>query len=291
MQLSIESPQIVAKFNTHGAELTSLVLKESGLEYLWQGDPEFWGRQAPVLFPFVGRLKDDQYRYQGKTYQMGQHGFARDMEFAVLEQKADEISFILQSSPETKKNYPFDFDLIVSYRLGGEGILVTYQVKNTGSEEMHFSVGGHPAFNVPLTEALTFEDYYLNFSPKRTRIRVPLKGPYLDLERRTLGQTNNNIMLTRDLFVEDALVYETKDLNAYTIRSEKSPHSVTLSFNRMNHVGLWSPYPKEAPFVCIEPWCGVADTVEFAGELNEKYAINHLAANEEFTTEYAITLK
>lgn len=270
MTVIIQNDQLIAEIAEHGAELISLKSKEHGLEYIWQGDPVYWGRHAPVLFPFVGRLKDDQYVYQGKTYQMGQHGFARDMDFEVIEHGQEMASFILRSTPETLEKYPFDFELVISYELGGDGITVHYQVANTGEKEMFFSIGGHPAFNVPLEEGLSFEDFYLAFSPLKSRLRLPLKGPFIDMDQKTLGQTNTNLALNRELFEQDALVFETRGLNAYAIRSEKSSHSVTLSYKDMPYVGIWSPYPKEAPFVCIEPWCGIADTVNSSGNLMEK---------------------
>ena len=255
MTVIIQNDQLIAEIAEHGAELISLKSKEHGLEYIWQGDPAYWGRHAPVLFPFVGRLKDDQYVYQGKTYQMGQHGFARDMDFEVIEHGQEMASFILRSTPETLEKYPFDFELVISYELGGDGITVHYQVANTGEEEMFFSIGGHPAFNVPLEEGLSFEDFYLVFSPLKSRLRLPLKGPFIDMDQKTLG------------------------------------HSITLSYKDMPYVGIWSPYPKEAPFVCIEPWCGIADTVNSSGNLMEKVGINQLGAHEIFKTKYSITVK
>ena len=282
MTVIIQNDQLIAEIAEHGAELISLKSKEHGLEYIWQGDPAYWGRHAPVLFPFVGRLKDDQYVYQGKTYQMGQHGFARDMDFEVIEHGQEMASFILRSTPETLEKYPFDFELVISYELGGDGITVHYQVAN---------IGGHPAFNVPLEEGLSFEDFYLAFSPLKSRLRLPLKGPFIDMDQKTLGQTNTNLALNRELFEQDALVFETRGLNAYAIRSEKSSHSVTLSYKDMPYVGIWSPYPKEAPFVCIEPWCGIADTVNSSGNLMEKVGINQLGAHEIFKTKYSITVK
>ncbi len=152
---------------------------------------------------------------------------------------------MLKSTPETKKNYPFDFELLISYELGGDGITVHYQVANVGEEEMFFSIGGHPAFNVPLKKDSTFEDFYLAFSPRKSRLRLPLNGPYIDMDQKTLGQTNTNLALMRELFDQDALVFETKGLNAYAIRSEKSSHSVTLSYKDMPYVGISYPYPKD----------------------------------------------
>ncbi len=292
MDITIETAHLKAVIATDGAELTSLKSKDTDIEYIWQADPAHWARHAPVLFPFVGSLKDNQYTYQGKTYELPQHGFARDMAFELLEKTEDAASFVLESTPETKKVYPFDFKLILTYELGGDGLVVKYRVENASAEEeMYFSIGGHPAFNVPLEEGLTFEDYYLQPSPMKSRVILPLKGRYIDLDQRTLGQTNTNISLTHEMFKNDALIFETKGLNSFTIRSEKSPHSVTLAYNNLPYVGIWSTYPVASPFVCIEPWEGVADTHSATGELTEKLGIRKLAANEVYETKYSITVK
>ncbi|MDY2550672.1 aldose 1-epimerase family protein [Enterococcus casseliflavus] len=291
MTVTITAGHLQAKVAEKGAELQSLVDTSNDLEYIWQADPNHWGKHAPILFPIVGALKEDTYQHEGKSYHLPRHGFARDMLFTVVEQRTDYALFLLESSTETKAKYPFDFQLYVSYELGGDGLVVKYQVKNSGQKELFFSIGGHPAFNVPLEKGLTFEDYYLSFSPKKSRVKLPLKGNYIDYEQRTLGQTNTDLRLTHDMFANDALVYETKGLHSYSIRSEKSPHSVTLSYNNMPYVGFWSTYPVKSPFLCIEPWCGIADTLEASGELSEKLGIQALPPDELFETKYSITVK
>lgn len=291
MTVIIENEKLTAKIAEEGAELISLKDKATGLEYIWQGDPAFWGRHAPVLFPFVGRSKNDQYTYKNQTYPMGQHGFARDQIFDVIEHGEGSVSFSLKSSGETKKVYPFDFELVLSYELEGTELTVGYQVINTGREELLFSIGGHPAFNVPLENHLTFNDYYLSLSPKKERIRIPLSGPFADLEHRTLGQTEADLDLSRELFVDDALIYETPEETAVTIKSDEGEHSITLKYENIPFVGIWSPYEKEAPFVCIEPWWGIADTVKSEGQLEDKFAVNTLASNEAFKTNYVIEVK
>ncbi|MDT2703404.1 aldose 1-epimerase family protein [Enterococcus dongliensis] len=288
MSVTISNDFLEATINEQGAELASLRANE--IEYIWQADPKYWGRHAPLLFPFVGRLKDDQYTYQGKTYSMGQHGFARDKLFSVVEQTKDKVTFLLESDEETKAVYPFDFALTVSYEIWGEGVRIRFNVENTGTEEMIFALGGHPAFNIPLTEELKFEDYFIAFSPQKSRVKIPLKGPFTNLDQKTIGQTNTNIQLSRDLFKEDALIYETRGLNAYTLGSEESSHRVRVAYNNVPYVGLWSPYPAEAPFVCIEPWWGFADTIDSTGRLEDKEGMNRLAANEQFKTEFSITV-
>lgn len=292
MDITIETEHLTAVVSTDGAELTSLKSKETDIEYIWQADPKYWKRHAPVLFPFVGALKDNQYTYQGKTYQLSQHGFARDMEFQVIEQNKDSVRLMLESTTATKEVYPFDFKLIIAYELGGDGIVVKYYVENPAEEAMYFSIGGHPAFNVPLVDDLSFEDYYLEPSPMKSRLMLPLKDGYVDLAQRTLGQTNTNIALTRELFKVDTLIFETKGLNSFSIRSEKSPHSITLTYNNLPYLGIWAGnYGLEAPFVCIEPWEGVADTTDSTGELTEKLGIRKLDAKDTYETKYAITIK
>lgn len=286
----IENDVLRASFSELGGELQSLVAKETGIEYLWQGNAEFWGRRSPVLFPFVGRLKDDQYSYQGKTYHMGQHGFARDQRFVAKQESQTCLSFVLKSNAETLKIYPFEFELILTYELKDSRLKCGYGVRNIGESEMFFSIGGHPAFNVPIDGEGRFDDYFLQFSPRKSRLSLPLAGAYVDNENKTLGQTNTDILLTRELFKNDALIYETVGPNSYSIKSEKTSHSVTVSYDDMPFVGIWSPYPKEAPFVCIEPWCGIADTVQSTGDLVEKLGINQLDVGEQFHQVYQIEI-
>lgn len=291
MTVQIENDYLIATIAEDGAELISLKSKKNNIEYIWQGDPAFWGRHAPVLFPVVGRLKDDQYTYENQTYPMGQHGFARDSLFEVIEHGSELVSLSLKSTKESKKIYPFEFELILSYVLEEDNLIIKYQVENTGNADMYFSIGGHPAFNVPLEQELTFDDYYLSFSPKKSRTQIPLAGPFADFEHKTLGQTNTSLDLRRELFKEDAIIFETKGVNTFTIETDEGPHSISLSFTDMPYVGVWSPYPQEAPFVCIEPWCGIADEVNTTGNLVDKKGINKLVTADIFKTQYTLTAK
>lgn len=291
MTVQIENEFLIATIAEDGAELISLKSKKHNIEYIWQGNPAFWGRHAPVLFPVVGRLKDDQYTYENKAYPMSQHGFARDSLFEVIEHGSELVSLSLKSSKQTKEVYPFDFELILSYALEADNLVVNYQVENTGNADMYFSIGGHPAFNVPLEQSLTFDDYYLSFSPKKSRTQIPLVGPFADFEHKTLGQTNTSLDIRRELFKEDAIIFETKGANAFTIESDEGPHSISLSYADMPYVGIWSPYPQEAPFVCIEPWCGIADEINATGNLVDKKGINKLGVSDVFKTHYTLTAK
>ena len=289
--ITLKNNRLTVAISTKGAELQSIKSSTEGIEYLWQGDSAYWGRKAPVLFPVVGRLINDHYSYKGKKYPLNQHGFARDSEFQVDEQTETMVRLTTCATPESKTYYPFDFQLTLTYTLKDNTVNVSYLVKNThASEDLYFSIGGHPGFNVPMTSDTTFEDYYLSFLPRRSRRQIPLVGPYLDLENKTLGQTNTEITLNRALFDNDALIYETKGENVFSIRSEKTPHSVSVSFKDFPYTGIWSPPKKEAPFVCIEPWFGLADATDFTGDLNEKLGIQHLKGMEAFSANYTISL-
>ncbi|MGX6961374.1 aldose 1-epimerase family protein [Vagococcus xieshaowenii] len=289
---TLRNNQVTATFKAQGAELTSLKLNENDVEFLWQGDPEFWGRQAPVLFPFVGRLKDDTYRFEGKTYHLPQHGFARDQVFNVLEHSKERITFSLKSSAETKANYPFDFELQIIYRLEGNQLTTTYRVENLGSDKMYYSVGGHPAFNVPINGDGAFEDYNLTVNFSTESLFLPLQGPNIAMNKKEVVEPTFTIPLLREVFKGDALVYMT-DLGqqTFTLHSEQSSHQLTVSYEGLPFVGIWSPYPKEAPFVCIEPWLGIADTIDASGELTEKMGIQMLDAAQVSTSSYQIVIK
>lgn len=291
MTVTIQSNQIIVNIAEKGAELQSIRNRDTGMEYLWQGDKAYWNRKAPVLFPIVGRLKDNRYTYQGKDYTLNQHGFARDQLFSLVEQTKTSARFELTSNAETRKHYPFDFSLVIAYAVIEQQVTVTYEVRNLhDTETLFYSVGGHPAFNVPLTTDTTFDDYYLDFYPRRSRIQIPLKGPYADPASKTLVQTNTPFQLKRELFEKDALIFETKGKSTFSIRSDKTPHSIEVTFEDYPYVGIWSVPDKAAPFVCIEPWHGIADTVDANGQLDEKLGIRRLLPLKTFTTSYHIQL-
>lgn len=291
MTVQLENEFLIATIAEAGAELVSLRSKSMNIEYIWQGNPAFWNRHSPILFPIVGRLKNNQYIYEGKTYHLPQHGFARDQLFQVIEQSDQSATFSLKSTKETYQYYPFDFELVLTYELEEQNLIVRYQVENLGIQTMYFSIGGHPAFNVPLEETLTFEDYFLNFFPKKSRTQIPLSGSALNIKNKTLAQTNTSIDLIHELFKNDALIFETKGNNAFSIETEKSQHGITLSYTDAPYVGIWSPYPKKAPFVCIEPWWGIADTIDTDGQLTNKLGIQLLSPNRIFNTHYQLTIK
>jgi galactose mutarotase-like enzyme len=288
--ITIENDFVRASFLTKGAEWRSFVEKVHGTEFLWQGDPAFWGKAAPVLFPIVGSLKDGVYEYQGQKYPLGRHGFARDREFAVKEQEAWRVVFVLESDAESKKVYPFDWTLEIEYRLWKRVIHTTYRVTNRGADPMYFSIGAHPAFNLPFAGEGTFEDGFLDFEQKEVLERWLLndKG-LLSGEVRPLPNVGKSLVTTRALFAEDAVVLKHLKSSRIALRQRNSSWALSMEHPGFPYFGVWTA--PGAPFVCLEPWCGVADSVDASGRVEEKEGINQLAPGEVFTRSFAITVE
>ena len=287
--LSLENEKIKAVFSPHGAELQSLVNQKTGQEYLWQADPKFWGRHAPVLFPIVGRLKDDKYRFAGKTYKMHQHGFARDLDFTVVKQTPEQLVFCLKNSPATEKMYPFDFELFISYQLTGDQLQVSYQVKNPAEQKLLFSLGGHPAFTVPLAEDEDFNDYLVEFQPVGDYQKIPLTGNYTDFSAAQKDRLAG-LKLSHETFKNDALIYQLKQQPlTLELTTGRHQHGVLLKMPAADYIGIWSPYPAQAPFVCLEPWWGLADDLAASGEFTHKRGLHLLNGHEIFTAGFTLT--
>jgi len=278
---TIENQQLKVSIHPKGAELQSIFHKDHRLEYMWNGDPAVWGKHSPILFPMVGTLKGGQYHYKGKIYQLGRHGFARDRVFVVEMQKPDAITFLLRSDAETRASYPFDFELRVSYELLENGLRTGYSVNNPSGEDLYFSIGAHPAFKVPLLEGMDYSDHYLEFEKAETIARWPISADGL-IERKPLPVLNGSrrLPLSKELFANDALVFKHPASHAIALRSDKSPHGLRMAFPGFPFLGLWAA--KNADFVCIEPWCGIADGVDSHQEWTEKEGINRLAPGETF---------
>ncbi|HEY6976060.1 MAG TPA: aldose 1-epimerase family protein, partial [Chitinophagaceae bacterium] len=260
MIYSLQNNILSVAISTMGAELQSIIHKDFGLEYMWSGDPKFWGKRSPVLFPIVGGLKNDSYIYKKKNYRLNRHGFARDMEFEVTDHNEESIIFRLSSNEETFAKYPFKFTFSVQYKLDSNRLSVTYAVRNTGEEEMLFSVGGHPAFKVPLVNGTTFEDYFLEFNHFENASRWPLskEGLIEDAPVQIIEHTDK-LPLKKSLFYEDALVFKHLVSKSAYILSSKTSHGLKVNFHGFPYLGVWSA--RDADFVCIEPWCGIADSV------------------------------
>ncbi len=283
----LENNEICIAVNSHGAELRSLKDKDTGREYMWCGDAAYWGRISPVLFPVVGCYRDKECRHEGVTYSLPQHGFARDMEFALLTQNEDELRFRLTDTEETRENYPFVFDLEITYRLLGRSVQVIWEVQNPADETMHFSIGGHPAFAAPAREPEKTTCYIEFAGAKSLQIRKINDGLATD-EVQELSLLEGGILpVTEEVFADDALVVEGNQTGRVSLLNENREKYLTVSFNAPLF-GVWTPPGKNAPFICIEPWYGRCDKEDFAGELSEREWGNTLAGGELFRAAYTI---
>lgn len=285
----ISNEKLSVSLSAKGAELQSLYLKETGIEYMWNADPAFWSKKSPVLFPIVGGLQNNTYHFKGHDYQLPRHGFAREKTFSVHQHSDTDIQFTLASDEETLLVYPFHFLFSVSYSLENTVLSVTYRVENTGTEPMYFSVGAHPAFAVPLLAQTKYTDHYLKFNHRENAGRWPLtKDGLIESSPIPLLVNTSNLPLNKELFYGDALVFKDLASTAISILNKKNKHGLTVSFPGFPYMGIWSF--KNADFVCIEPWCGIADSTQSNGRLEDKEGINELAADEVFTRSWHVTL-
>lgn len=270
-----------------GAELQSVQHKENGVEYMWNGDPAFWPKHSPALFPIVGALKNNQYQFAGKPYELGRHGFAREKEFQVYEHGETSVSFRLDSDDETSKVYPFGFQFIINYVLHDNELSVEYLVINKGDGDMFFSVGAHPAFKVPLASDLAYDDYYLEFNADDKAPRWPIAaGGLIELASEPVNYDGKRINLTKELFAKDAIVFKGMESTSVTLKSDKSPNGLEFDYTGFPFLGIWAA--PQADFVCIEPWCGIADSVNTTQNLPEKEGINRLGEGESFSRTWKV---
>lgn len=285
----LENEFLKVAASASGAELTRVFDKQHSLERLWEGDPAVWNRHAPILFPIVGRLLNNQYTYAGKNYELPQHGFARDHVFDVKRETDATLSYTLSDCETTREFYPFAFHLQVDYTLVRNQIRVDYTVTNPGRETMYFSIGGHPAFVCPLLEDERFSDYYIEFEKQETCARwyANENGHIHRAEEDYLLDTNI-IPYTIDRFKEDALIFKDLQSKTVAIKSFKNSHAVTMDFAGWPYLGIWSK-PGGAPFICLEPWYGIADHVGHDGELTRKEGIMALEPGLNFCCSYGLT--
>ena len=288
--VELQNEQLSVIISEKGAELQS-IKDANGKEYLWQADPNFWPRHSPILFPIVCSVNNDTYRIEGKEYHLPRHGFARDTEFKLIAQSERKVTFALESSEETKKVYPYDFTLSISYILDDKKIGVIWHVLNTDTQEIHFQIGGHPAFNVPGMK--TGENQY-------GRIRLdneePLDGlkSYIDgsheMTEVPVEAEQGIIEFTDNTWRNDSVKIHKSQVHHAELLGPDGEPEVTVDF-RTPVIAFWSPFQKNAPFVCIEPWYGLGDPRGFEGEFKDKPLMNHLLPGASFMSRYDITIR
>lgn len=276
--IKLHNDYLKVEISAHGAEMQKLFSKETGIDYLWSGDKQYWGKFSPILFPIVGSLVDEEYVYNNETYKLSRHGFARDLDFEIEAQNNTSAVFTLRDTPDTLKIYPFKFELKVKYELIERKLVVSYQVINKDAKEIYFSIGAHPAFAVPNTN---YEDYYLAFNEdeKLENWLLDEKG-LLTADEQTILLGGHKLALKHELFYKDALVLKTLQSNCISLLNQVNEHGLHFHFEHFPFFGIWSA--KDAPFVCLEPWCGVADHSDHNKILTEKEGIEKLAVGASF---------
>lgn len=283
--VELKNEQISIVVAEMGAELQS-IKDAAGREYLWQGDPNFWPRRSPILFPLVCSVENDTYRVEGKEYHLPRHGFARDMEFTLISQTDDKVTMALHESEETLKNYPFRFNLAITYRIAGNKLHVIWHVENTDTKELHFQIGGHPAFNMPggKTEGLIKLD---NEEPMDV-LKSYADGSH-DMVEIPLEADMGILELNNEFWRSDSVkIHKCQTHRALLLDANGEP-AVTVDY-KTPVCAFWSPYDKHAPFVCIEPWYGIGDPRGYNGEFKDKPLMNHLLPGASFMSKYTITI-
>lgn len=290
MKQTLSNHLVTVSADTMGAELQSIENRLTGQQYLWQGDPKFWKRRSPVLFPIVGAVWNGHFSMDGREFPMGQHGFARDMEFNIVENTPEEeMWFSLESSEETLKRYPRRFRLEIGYRLDDTRITVMWRVTNLDDEPMYFQIGAHPAFNLPDFNAAAPVHGYMGFNVDSFRSEVIADKGCVGEEFKDITVDKEGFMpIDAGTFADDALIVGGDRIHRVSLLSAEHQPYITLFFNSP-YVGLWAPAP-DAPFVCIEPWWGRADSVGFDGDFSAKTAVNRLEPGRVFEAQYLISL-
>ena len=282
MSTTISNSTLKASIKNAGAELFSLKDNQNK-EYIWEGNPDFWGKHSPILFPIVGTLKNNTYTIEKKEYQLSRHGFARDMEFQLIEKTGNSAVFSLESNAETLKKYPFEFELQLIYTLENTTLNIEYVVINKSESKMPFSIGAHPAIALPEK----FENYAFKFEKTESLKYNILENDLISNKTETLKTTENVVPLNYKLFENDALVFKTLESNSLTILENSKPY-VQVEFEDFPSLGIWTK--DQAPFVCIEPWFGYSDTADNSGDLFKKEGILILEADQSFHSKFSIKI-
>lgn len=290
MLYTIQNDRIRVSIDTLGAQMQSITAAD-GTEYLWYGDKTFWGSRATNLFPYVGRLTEGRYTFGSKSYTMTPHGFAKRMEFTVIEQSAERIVFCLTENAETKEIYPFDFRFSLIYELEGATVHITYQTENPGSDTMYFGLGGHPGFRLPLEEGKQFTDYRLTFAHPCHPARALLSPAYQmsGVEAAYPLENDTTLPLRHDLFDDDAIILRHMD-KTVTLWAGEGTKGVTMHIPHMNYLGIWHTVKAEAPFVCLEPWVSLPSRDGIVEDFSQQSDLVALPAGETYRNKWSITV-
>jgi galactose mutarotase-like enzyme len=280
--ITLSNSQISVEIKTLGAELCSIKNKLNR-EFMWEGNPNFWGKHSPILFPIVGTLKNNTFYHNNTKYTLTRHGFARDMDFELIEKTEDSATFSIQSNSETLLNYPFEFELQMQYTLINTTVELDYKVVNKDNSEIPFSIGAHPAFALPSN----FENYSLDFEKVEPLEYTLLENDLVSQQIEKIHTDTNRVPLTYELFKRDALIFKKLQSNSLSI-IEKGKPILKVHFEDFPSLGIWTKVG--APFICIEPWFGYSDTTESNGNIFEKEGVIVLEANDTFQAKFSIEI-
>ncbi len=283
MYVTISNSKLSAQIYCKGAELFSLKSLDNNQEYMWEGNPKFWEKHSPVLFPIVGTLKNNSYTYNDKHFQLLRHGLARNLNFSLIHAADNQAIFSLQSSEETKKAYPFEFELQITYTLLDSKLELNYTIINNDKVAIPFSIGAHPAFALPNN----FESYSLEFNQQETLNCFTLENDLVSDNSFEIALENKKLQLDYSIFENDALIFKTLQSRAITILENKKP-LLKVAFNDFKNLGIWTKVG--ASFICIEPWLGYSDAVHATGNLLEKEGIQLVAVNERFECSFSVEI-
>lgn len=290
--IELKNKFLSIKINLKGAELSSFYNKKDGIEHVWQADANIWARHAPILFPIVGKVKNDEYYVGDKKYKLTQHGFARDSIFELDKKTDTKAVFKLIYNKKSLDIYPFKFCLYVEYILKNYELHIKYTVENLDKKNIYFSLGAHPAFNIPFYKKDNFDDYYLEFDTKEKADRLLLSKNGLRNEKIEKNYINNSkiLELKYSIFDDDALIFEKLNSNSISIKSKKHKSYISIGINDAPLLGIWTMPKKNAPYICIEPWHGITDSEKSTGIYNDKKAINSLGIGAKFTQNLSIEI-
>lgn len=286
---TIQSDILRADINSVGAELFSIYSKQTGKEYLWQGDSVWWSGRAPILFPIVGAMKDNSYIYNSKIYHMPKHGLVRRAKFDVAAAESSKIVFEYSDNEETQGLYPFEFLFQAIFELTDSMLSVSYRVENRNKCPMYFSLGSHEAYRCPRENGESFEDYYLEFEKDGiyTGETVTDKG-LISGETYTVIEDGRIIPLAYNLFEKDAIIFKNVPSSRIFLKSKKTSDTVEVAYQDAPHLAIWTKVG--APFICIEPWHGIPDDAEHKGRVEVKSGIITLDAGSDFMWTHTITI-
>ena len=280
--ITIFNEYLTATFSELGAELKSL--KCEGKEYIWNGDPAFWSGSSPILFPICSGLKDDEFIFEGKTYSMPKHGFAKGETFVVDEIKNDRVVFLLSSKNCPKDNYPFEYEFRIVYTLVGKKIIVEYKIDNLTDGDMYFSIGAHEGYYCP--EGI--ENYEIIFEEKENLDAYQLVGPLLSFDTKNYGKDTKTLQLDSSIYENDCFIFKNLNSKSLILRNKTTDQKVELKFEGFPYLLIWTV--PNAPYVCIEPWCGITDNVNTTKQISEKEGIEKIEKNGSFSRLHSLEI-